>query len=42
MIAIAASLGLKDVVLIDLAAKSGRPYRVFTLDTDFLFRKHTR
>jgi phosphoadenosine phosphosulfate reductase len=36
-IAIASSFGPEDVVLIDLAAKSGLPFRVFTLDTDFLF-----
>jgi phosphoadenosine phosphosulfate reductase len=36
-IAIASSFGPEDVVLIDLAASSGLPYRVFTLDTDFLF-----
>lgn len=36
-IAIASSFGAEDVVLIDLAAKSGRAFRVFTLDTDFLF-----
>ena len=35
--AIASSFGAEDVVLIDLAAKSGLPFRVFTLDTDFLF-----
>lgn len=36
-IAIASSFGPEDIVLIDLASKSGLPYRVFTLDTDFLF-----
>lgn len=36
-IAIASSFGAEDVVLIDLAARSGLPFRVFTLDTDFLF-----
>lgn len=36
-VAIASSFGPEDMVLIDLAAKSGLPYRVFTLDTDFLF-----
>ena len=36
-IAIASSFGPEDIVLIDLASKSGVPYRVFTLDTDFLF-----
>lgn len=35
--AIASSFGPEDVVLIELASKSGLPYRVFTLDTDFLF-----
>jgi len=32
-IAIASSFGLEDVVLIDLAARTGIPFRVFTLDT---------
>lgn len=32
-IAIASSFGLEDVVLIDLAARTGLPFRVFTLDT---------
>lgn len=36
-VAIASSFGAEDVVLIDLAAKSELPFRVFTLDTDFLF-----
>ncbi len=36
-VAIASSFGAEDVVLIDLASKSGLPFRVFTLDTDFLF-----
>lgn len=36
-VAIASSFGAEDVVLIDLAAQSGLPFRVFTLDTDFLF-----
>lgn len=36
-VAIASSFGPEDVVLIDYASKSGLPYRVFTLDTDFLF-----
>lgn len=36
-IAIASSFGAEDVVLIDLAARTGLPFRVFTLDTDFLF-----
>ncbi len=38
-VAIASSFGAEDVVLIDIAAKSGRPFRVFTLDTDFLFEE---
>lgn len=36
-IAIASSFGAEDVVLIDLAARSRPDFRVFTLDTDFLF-----
>jgi phosphoadenosine phosphosulfate reductase len=36
-IAIASSFGAEDVVLIDIAATNGLPFRVFTLDTDFLF-----
>ena len=36
-VAIASSFGPEDVVLIDIASKSGLPFRVFTLDTDFLF-----
>lgn len=36
-LAIAASFGAEDVVLIDIAATLGSPFRVFTLDTDFLF-----
>jgi phosphoadenosine phosphosulfate reductase len=36
-VAVASSFGAEDVVLIDLAARSGKPFRVFTLDTDFLF-----
>src|SRR5690348_12282915 len=36
-LAIAASFGAEDVVLIDQASKLGSPFRVFTLDTDFLF-----
>jgi len=35
--AIASSFGAEDVVLIDVASRLGLPYRVFTLDTDFLF-----
>ena len=38
-IAIASSFGAEDVVLIDLAAQARRGFRVFTLDTDFLFRE---
>jgi phosphoadenosine phosphosulfate reductase len=34
---IASSFGAEDVVLIDLAARLGKKFRVFTLDTDFLF-----
>ena len=34
---IASSFGAEDVVLVELAARAGIPYRVFTLDTDFLF-----
>src|ERR1700722_18950115 len=36
-LAIASSFGAEDVVLIDVASRLGVPYRVFTLDTDFLF-----
>jgi phosphoadenosine phosphosulfate reductase len=36
-LAIAASFGAEDVVLIDQASKLGADFRVFTLDTDFLF-----
>lgn len=36
-LSIASSFGAEDVVLIDLAARGGLPFRVFTLDTDFLF-----
>lgn len=36
-LAIAASFGAEDVVLIDQASKVGLAFRVFTLDTDFLF-----
>jgi phosphoadenosine phosphosulfate reductase len=36
-IALASSFGAEDVVLIDLIAKVRRDFRVFTLDTDFLF-----
>ncbi len=36
-VAIASSFGAEDVVLIDLAARVRPDFRVFTLDTDFLF-----
>jgi phosphoadenosine phosphosulfate reductase len=36
-IAIASSFGAEDVVLIHLAAQARPDFRVFTLDTDFLF-----
>jgi phosphoadenosine phosphosulfate reductase len=36
-IALASSFGAEDVVLIDLAAQVRPDFRVFTLDTDFLF-----
>lgn len=36
-IAIASSFGAEDVVLIDMAARLAPRFRVFTLDTDFLF-----
>lgn len=36
-LAIASSFGAEDVVLIDIASKLGKEFRVFTLDTDFLF-----
>jgi phosphoadenosine phosphosulfate reductase len=36
-LAIAASLGAEDVVLIDQASRLRSEFRVFTLDTDFLF-----
>ena len=36
-LAIAASFGAEDVVLIDQASKLSPEFRVFTLDTDFLF-----
>jgi phosphoadenosine phosphosulfate reductase len=36
-LAVAASFGAEDVVLIDVASRLGRRFRVFTLDTDFLF-----
>ena len=36
-VAVASSFGAEDVVLIDLAARTHPRFRVFTLDTDFLF-----
>jgi len=36
-LSIASSFGAEDVVLVELAKRAGVPYRVFTLDTDFLF-----
>ncbi len=36
-VAIASSFGAEDVVLIDMAAGARPDFRVFTLDTDFLF-----
>ena len=36
-LAIASSFGAEDVVLIDQASRLGLDFRVFTLDTDFLF-----
>jgi phosphoadenosine phosphosulfate reductase len=36
-LSIASSFGAEDVVLIDIASRTGLPFRVFTLDTDFLF-----
>src|SRR5712692_3697339 len=36
-IAIASSFGAEDVVLIDMAAALAPRFRIFTLDTDFLF-----
>ena len=38
--AIASSFGAEDVALIDIAARVRPGIRVFTLDTDFLFRRH--
>ena len=34
---VASSFGAEDVVLIDVASRLGAKFRVFTLDTDFLF-----
>ena len=36
-LAVASSFGAEDVVLIDAASRLGAKFRVFTLDTDFLF-----
>ncbi len=36
-VVIASSFGAEDVVLIDMAGRAPSPFRVFTLDTDFLF-----
>lgn len=36
-VAVASSFGAEDVVLVELAARAGVEFRVFTLDTDFLF-----
>lgn len=36
-VAIASSFGAEDVVLIDIASRRRLPFRVFALDTDFLF-----
>lgn len=36
-VALASSFGAEDMVLIDLAARARPDFRVFTLDTDFLF-----
>src|SRR5579864_8996499 len=36
-VAIASSFGAEDVVLIDMAARARGKFRIFTLDTDFLF-----
>jgi phosphoadenosine phosphosulfate reductase len=36
-VAVASSFGAEDVVLIDMGARAQRQFRVFTLDTDFLF-----
>ena len=36
-LAVASSFGAEDVVLIDAASRQGAKFRVFTLDTDFLF-----
>lgn len=36
-VAIASGFGVEGMALIDLASRVGRPFRVFTLDTEFLF-----
>src|SRR5207237_8558903 len=36
-VVIASRFGAEDVVLIDMAGRAPSPFRVFTLDTDFLF-----
>ena len=36
-LSLASSFGAEDVVLVDLLSRSGSKFRVFTLDTDFLF-----
>lgn len=36
-VAVASSFGSEDMVLIELASRAGVEFRVFTLDTDFLF-----
>jgi len=36
-LALASSFGAEDVVLIDMASRVGSRFRMFTLDTDFLF-----
>ncbi len=38
-VAIASSFGAEDVVLIEMAARARDHFRVFTLDTDFLFEE---
>ena len=36
-VAISTGMGVEGMVLIDLASKTGREFRVFTVDTEFLF-----
>ena len=36
-VAISSAFGAEGMVLIDLASRIGRPFRVFTVDTEFLF-----